>query len=297
MNTLRLNSYAKLNLYLEVLKRRQDNYHNLKTVFERINLHDTITLSSRPDKRINISCNCRSVPLGSSNLAYRAAHLLQHNVKANKGVDIKIVKNIPVGAGLGGGSSNAASVLIGLNKLWKLNLTQAKLAELAAKIGADVPFFIYNSPFAQGEGRGDRIKPLKGLLALRLWHILIVPKIKVSTPFIYKKWDAFKTLKREKAGLTRPKYNVKMLIQALKKNSLSQVAEALFNSLEQVSVQLYPQINCIKEKLRSQGAKSILMSGSGPAVFGVVSSRKEAVFLYRQLKRSALWRTFVTRTY
>lgn len=292
MTSMILNSYGKLNLYLEVLNKRKDNYHNIKTVFERIGFSDTITLKSRPDKKINITCNLASLPRGPSNLAYRSAYLLQNTFKVNKGVDIKIIKRIPVGAGLGGGSSNAASVLIGLNKLWRLNLRQAKLAKLAGKIGSDASFFIYNTPFAQGDLRGDRIRPLKMLSDTRLWHILIVPEIKVSTPFIYKKWDEFK----QKAGLTRPRSNVKMLIQALKKNSLSLASQALFNSLEEVSAKLYPQINCIKEKLHRLGVKSVLMSGSGPAVFGVVSSRKEAVFLYRQLKKDSLGQVFVTRT-
>ncbi len=322
-----LNSYAKLNLYLEVLNRRNDKYHNIKTVFERISLRDTIILRLRPDKKINITCNLASLPTGHSNLAYRCAYLLQNTFKVNKGVDIKIIKRIPVGAGLGGGSSNAASVLIGLNKLWGLNLTQAKLAKLAAKIGSDVPFFIYNTPFAQGDGRGDRIRPLKILSDTRLWHILVVPKIRVSTPFIYKKWDIyFKALKlappslRQKdsiikervgltpldkcgisknnylTGLTMPKYNVKMLLLAIKEKKSSLISQALFNSLEQITAKIYPEINRIKEKLIALGVKSILMSGSGPAVFGVVSSRKEAVFLRRQLNKNALWQVFLTHT-
>lgn len=298
MDTLRLNSYAKLNLYLEVLNKRKDNYHNIETVFERIDLGDTLILKSRPDKKINISCGLSGVPKGHSNLAYRASRLLQESFNVDKGVNIKIIKRIPVGAGLAGGSSNAASVLIGLNKLWRLNLSKDKLARLAGKIGSDVPFFIYNSPFAEGKGRPDRIKPLRGLSGLRLWHILVVPKIKISTPFIYKKWDDFnKALrKKERVGLTRTRYNVKMLILALKKKSLFLVGQALFNSLEQISAKLYPQINCIKEKLSRLGVQSILMSGSGPAVFGVVSSRKEALFLGRQLKKNSFWRVFVTRT-
>jgi len=316
-----LNSYAKLNLYLEVLKKRKDNYHNIKTVFERIGLKDTIILKSRPDKKISITCNLPDVPSGHSNLAYRAARLLQDNFHVHRGVNIKLIKRIPIGAGLGGGSSNAASVLMGLNKLWKLNIGRDKVVRLAAKIGADVPFFIYNSPFAQGEARGDKIKPLKALSDVRLWHILVVPKIKVSTPFIYKKWDSFKALRlvplnknrhlrgltpidkcgisknNYLTGLTRPKCNVKILIHALKENQFSLISRALFNSLEQITANLYPQINSSKEKLSSLGVKSVLMSGSGPAVFGVVYSRKEAVLLYRQLGReNRLWQVFVVRT-
>ena len=311
MNTLTLNSYAKLNLYLEVLNKRKDNYHNIKTIFERIDLADKIILKSRPDKKINITCNESGVPQGRFNLAWRSAKLLQDSFNIDNGVDIKIIKRIPVGSGLGGGSSNAAGVLVGLNKLWKLNVTQNKLAGLAKKLGCDVPFFIYNSPFAQGEARGDKIKPLKALYFVRLWHILVVPKLEVSTASIYKKWDkyfkAFKLTPPEKrgilnkntclTGLTMPKYNVNILISALRKDGLLLLGDALFNSLEQVSARLYPQINAIKEKLMQLGAKSILMSGSGPAVMAIVSSRKEALSLSRQLKKNSFFgEVFVTRT-
>jgi len=291
---LTLNSYAKLNLYLEVLETRKDNYHNIKTIFERIDLADKIILKSRRDKKINITCNVAAVPQDNSNLAWRSAKLLQDSFNIDKGVDIKIIKRIPVGSGLGGGSSNAAAVLTGLNRLWKLNLTQDKLAGLAEKLGCDVPFFIYNSPFAQGEARGDKIKPLKTLYSVRLWHILVVPKIGVSTASIYKRWDnESKTFK-----LTMPKYNVNILILALRKNDFFSIGDALFNSLEQVTPRLYPQINAIKEKLMQLGVKSILMSGSGPAVFGIVSSRKEALTLCRQLKsNSFVGELFVSRTH
>lgn len=293
MNTLTLNSYAKLNLYLEVLNKRKDNYHNIKTIFERIDLADKIILKSRRDKKINITCNVTAVPRDNTNLAWRSAKLLQDSFNIDKGVDIKIIKRIPVGSGLGGGSSNAASVLLGLNKLWKLNLAENKLAGLAGKLGCDVPFFIYNSPFALGEARGDKIKPLKALYSVRLWHILVVPNIEVSTASIYKRWDKyFKTFK-----LTVPRYNVNIMNLALKKGNFPLIGDALFNSLEPVTAALYPQIDAIKERLIQLGVKSILMSGSGPAVFGIVSSRKEALSLYGQLKTdSSFGEVFVSRT-
>ena len=308
MNTLSLNSYAKLNLYLEVLKKRKDNYHNIKTVFERIDLADQIILKSRRDKKINIICNSSQVPRGSLNLAYRSAKILQDNFNIDKGVDIKIIKRIPVAAGLGGGSSNAAVVLLGLNKLWKLNLSKSRLIHFARKIGCDIPFFIYDIPFAKGSSRGDKIEPLESLKDAKLWHILVVPKIKVSTPLIYKKWDAYSTLAPhlpaaqkqgtvEKVGLTRPKYSVKILTLALLKKDLALLGAALFNSLERITTKLYPQISQIKRSLMRLGVKSILMSGSGPAISGIVSSGKEALSLCKQLKaESKFWQVFVTRT-
>jgi 4-diphosphocytidyl-2-C-methyl-D-erythritol kinase len=285
-----LHSYAKLNLYLEILNRRKDSYHNIKTLFERISLSDKIILKSRPDKLINIACSNPEVPKDSTNLCFRSAKLLQEKFKVEQGVDIKITKNIPVGAGLGGGSSNAAAVLLGLNKLWKLNISRKKLARLASIIGADVPFFIYDISFALGTARGDKIRPLRNLKKRLLWHILAVPKIKVLTPLIYEKWDKY-------SGLTRPKYNVNILILGLRKGNFPLETGLLFNSLEAVTAKLYPEVARAKETLIRRGLKSILMSGSGPAVFGIVSSRKEALNIARQLKKMDRSRKiYVTKT-
>lgn len=293
MEKIALDSYAKVNLYLAVLNRRKDGYHSIKTVFERIGLSDKIILQSRQDQKIKIICSSRQVPKDQTNLAYRSAKLLQDNFKVARGVSIKIIKNIPVGAGLGGGSSNAAAVLSGLNQLWKLKLSQNKLAELAGRIGSDVPFFIYNTSFAQAQGRGEKIKPLKALERIKLWHLLVVPELHVSTPLIYRKWDEF----NQKAGLTTPAYNVKILTLALKSKNPLLMRKFLFNALEEVTLKLYPEVIRVKEKLICLGAKATLMSGSGPAVFALISSGKEAVSLCNQLKKEfRFWQVFAVRT-
>ena len=290
MKSLALNSYAKVNLSLEVINKRKDNYHNLRIIFERIDLSDKIILKSRSDKEIKVTCNNSNVPKNRSNLCYRSAEALRDIFKIEKGLDIKIIKRIPVGAGLGGGSSNAATVLSGLNKFWRLNVSKKRLVEIAKRIGCDVPFFIYDVSFAKALGRGDEIKPLGALKDTKFWHILVVPKILVSTPFIYKKWDT-------DSGLTTPPFDVKLLTSTLKKNALSLRGEHLFNSLESIAVKYYPQVKIIKEKLRSLGLKKILMSGSGPAVFGIVSTRKEAVTLARKMRdQDKSLQVFVTRT-
>lgn len=290
MKTLTLLSYAKLNLYLKVLNRREDGYHNIKTIFERISLCDTIIIKPRRDNKIKIFCDAPGVPVDSSNLAFRSARALREAGKVNYGADIKIIKRIPVGAGLGGGSSNAAAVLTGLNKLWRLNFSRKILARIAADIGSDVPFFIYDIPFGAGSGRGERIKPLAGLGNIVLWHIILMPKIKVSTPLIYDKWDAF-------SGLTSRTPGAKILTLALQKRSLPLISRALSNSLEMVTAKLYPQVNQAKEKLTQSGLKSCLMSGSGPAVFGIVSSRKEAVALSSRLGKGRMpFKIFAAKT-
>jgi len=285
-----LKSYSKVNLYLQVLNKRKDKFHNIKTIFERIGLCDKIILKIRRDNVIRVKCANPAVPLDDSNLCYRSARLLQEKLKANSGADITIVKNIPVGAGLGGGSGNAAATLMGLNSLWKLNLSRKKLAKLGAQIGSDVAFFIHDVSFALGTGRGERILPLLGKGRVKLWHVLVVPKIHVSTPLIYQKWD-------EISALTAPGDGVKIFLPALRKTNLSRISENLFNSLEPITIRLYPEVQRVKNELSKLGLKTILMSGSGPAVFGIVNSRKEALLLSRKLARDhSSWRIFVAHT-
>ena len=294
-----LKSYAKLNLSLEVLEKRPDSYHNLKTIFERIDLFDTITLRSLPGTLIRVTTSRKDLPQDRGNLAYRCAELLQKELSIKKGVCIEIVKRIPVGAGLGGGSSNAATVLMGLNTLWKLRLSDNKLAAYAGLIGSDVPFFMHNLSFALGGGRGEIIKPLPSLRKTRFWHVLVVPPVKVLTPYIYQQWDAREGLcKKKKARrLTKRGFDVKILSLELKKRDFAGISENLHNSLEPVTSELYPVVRLVKKRLFELGIKPVLMSGSGPAVFGIVSSRKEAVSVFRQLKKvNRFWEVFVART-
>ena len=153
---LKVSSYAKLNLYLEILDKRPDGYHNLRTVFERISLSDTIILKEIDSPEIRIISDSKDIPRDSRNLAYKAAEIIKEDLGISKGVEIRIKKIIPVGAGLGGGSSNAASVLLGLNRLWRLGLSRGRLLGYAARLGSDVSFFIYNCPYAIGVSRGKR---------------------------------------------------------------------------------------------------------------------------------------------
>lgn len=312
MKKLAFHSYAKLNLYLAVIKKRPDNYHTLFTLFERISLADTIVLKARRDRTIKIACNVPGVPCDHTNLAYRSAHLLQENLRIKQGVDIKITKRIPVASGMGGGSSNAATVLLGLNQLWGLGLTKPRLLDYARRIGSDVPFFIYNTTFASGENRGDCITPLRSLSKVRLWHVLVIPPLKVSTPAIYRAWDRNKTKtttlassflppqergRRAKGGLTRARFDVKLLTLALRARKPSTLDGLLFNSLQEVTPSLYPEVGRIFFEFNRRGIRTCLMSGSGPAVFGVVFSRKEAHALGRKLKAcNRAWQVCVAST-
>jgi len=287
-------SYAKLNLYLEVLNKRADGYHNIKTLFERIDLADKISLKPAPGGTITITSNSRSIPKDKRNFAYQAAELLKKHYAVKEGLRIHIEKNIPVGAGLGGGSSNAAAVLVGLNKLWNLGLSRKRLVDLAKKIGSDVSFFVYDAPFALATGRGEKIKIVNSLKGHRFWHILAVPRFEVSTPVIYRGWDRLKD--NAKVRLTRPKLDVKILISRVRKKLFLSSNSGFYNGLEIVAAKKYPELISLKNKLRSLGLKKILMSGSGPALFSIVSSRKEAAVKFKQLKSFRFWRVFVTKT-
>jgi len=285
-----IKSFAKLNLYLQILNKRRDNFHNLNTLFCRIDLADTLIFKKRQDGLIKIICKNRDVPSDKTNLCWRAAELLKQEHNLDFGIDIEIKKRIPVGAGLGGGSSNAAGVLLGLNRYWNLNLSKTRLAKIGAKIGSDVPFFIYDTKFALGTRRGDKIKPLASLGKLKLWFILVYPKIKVSTPRIYQGFDAF-------SGLTRPRCNVRILTSELLKNGVQIEPKYFFNSLEIVTTSLYPVVNQVKKALSGMGLEKIMMSGSGPAVFAICNGRKQAQDFSRELaKAHKSWQIFTSST-
>ncbi|MDP8212285.1 MAG: 4-(cytidine 5'-diphospho)-2-C-methyl-D-erythritol kinase [Candidatus Zapsychrus exili] len=265
MRSFNLKSPAKLNLFLKVLNKRPDGYHNISTIFERIDLCDYISMSLKEDKKISISCNHPFVPKGPKNLMYKCAKVLQEDFSLNKGVHIDIKKNIPVAAGLGGGSSNAATALLGLNKLWKLGLSSSQLLNYARKIGSDVPFFLHGITWGKGSKKGDVIKKIN--INTKLYHILVVPRIKLYSGQVY---GAFKL------QLTKTKDNASILIRDLKKSNLSRINRLLINDLERSIFSLCPKLLKIKERLKSLGAKGVMVSGSGPCVFGIFESKKKA---------------------
>ncbi len=260
MNEVKVISPAKVNLYLNVLAKRRDGYHEIETIIQTIGLCDEVTLRER-EKGIEVSCQKEEVPEGKGNLAYRAAQLILQETKLSKGVEIEIEKNIPPAAGLGGGSSNAGATLVGLNKLWNLNLPKRTLIKLAKRLGMDVPFFIQGGR-AIGRGKGDELTPLKGWSPF--WLILVIPEFNVST-----KW-AYQSLK---LGLTKRESQIKIALKHLERGDLSLV---LYNKFEEVIEKKYPWLKMIKEKLKSLGMTSASMSGSGGAVFGIARSRQKA---------------------
>ncbi len=271
---LKLKSYAKVNLFLNVLKKRKDGYHEIETLFERISLSDEITLSSAASG-IRLTCDSKRLPLGPKNIAYRAAKLLKDTLGIEKGVVIAIKKNIPISAGLGGGSSNAATVLLGLNRLWKLRLSKAQLLRLGASLGSDVPFFILDTPFAIGRGRGELLRRVKAP-RLKIWHCLVKPAFPLSTKKAYQSLPS--------SCLTPQKADVKMLLHSIQRGQGTTLAKLLTNSLEATLNKRVMTILEIKKKLLEQGALGSLMSGSGSCVFGIYASRDQAFKAARVLR-------------
>lgn len=274
MPSLFLQSAAKLNLFLKVLRKRPDNYHDLETIFERISLHDQIRLTSNATGKIKIICAHPQVPKGPKNLVYKVARMLQEQFGITQGVTIAIKKNIPVAAGLAGGSSNAATTLLGLNKIWKLGLSQNALVEFGGRIGSDVAFFLHDTSWALGEGRGERITPLK--IRPKFWHVVVVPNIKM-----YSK-DVFEALNLK---LTSQKADASILTLALHKKSVFQAGELLHNDLETSILSLAPQLLRVKKRLCQYGFCGVAFSGSGPACYGLAASEKQAMAAAVDLRR------------
>lgn len=294
MKRIILPSPAKLNLYLKVLNKRPDGFHNISTVFERINLNDEISFRSLPQGGIRVICPHPHVPTGPKNLVYQVAQSFKKDFQIREGVEITIKKNIPVAAGLAGGSSNAATAILGLQQLWKLDLNQAQKLAYARKIGSDVAFFTYNTSWAYGSGRGDIIKKLD--ISARLWHILVVPKVKMYSWKVYgglkmqlthsgstmpdSTMPVLNTPKAEKAGrtnmLTKIDDNANILIRNLKKDNVLEASRQIVNDLEKVVVRLCPRLRTLKERLKSLNTLGVIVSGSGPSVFGVTATQKEA---------------------
>jgi len=285
MSSLTLRSPAKLNLFLKILHKRPDGYHNLRTLFERIDLCDELRFTSRKDGRIRIICDHPHVPTGPKNLIFRAALLLKRDFDVQEGVEIRLKKRIPVAAGLGGGSSNAATTIFGLNKLWKLSLSRDLLLRYGRVLGSDVPFFLYPWSWGVGTGRGDRIRSVN--IAAKLWHILVVPGVKMYSR------EVFTALNLQ---LTKRNDNDTILIRSLKKKDIPNVKSLLFNHLETPILRIRPSLEKVRGRLRRLGVEGVAFSGSGPSVFGIVDSRQEAQRL-KKILRKRYTQVFAVRTF
>ncbi len=275
MNELTICSPAKVNLYLEVLGPRADGYHEVETVLTTIGLCDEVRLEAADD--ISVVCPDGGAPEGEGNLAWQAAQLLRRESGGKRGAHVRIKKRIPEAAGLGGGSSNAACTLLGLNLLWGLGIGQDELARLAAGIGMDVPFFVRVSRAGNGRepvvvrgaavatGRGEEVEPIGEPPGG--WFTLVMPWFGIRAARAYRGL---------RFGLTPRRADLRMVAEALESGDLQQLAAHLFNRLEEVTLDAYPELACLKVQLHEAGAIGALVSGSGPVVFGLTSCREDA---------------------
>ncbi|MDD4909587.1 MAG: 4-(cytidine 5'-diphospho)-2-C-methyl-D-erythritol kinase [Candidatus Omnitrophica bacterium] len=296
MLSLTVDSPAKLNLFLSVGNRRKDSYHNIITLFERIDLKDRVTLRVIKEPGIEIVSENSRIPRDETNLAYRAAALLRDEFKPRAGVTINIEKRIPVAAGLGGGSSNAAAVLMALPRMWRIRISRDRLIKLGRALGADVAFFLFRAPFALGEGAGDEIKVIRDIKH-RFWHVLVVPDIEVSTRSIYEKFDLVRGEKLSPERLTKARSDVKILHNTLKFKRFALISKNLKNELGEVAAGYIDGIARAKSILRKAGVGPVAVSGSGPAVFSIVKSRKEAEEIKGRLDGLKGLRVFAAKTY
>lgn len=281
MNQIELNSYAKINLFLDVINKREDGYHNIKSVMQRVDLYDKIQIfESKSD--IELSCDNHKIPTDERNTCHKAATLIKEKFNINTGIKIEIKKTIPSGAGLAGGSSNAAAVIIGLNELWSLGMTSQEMQDLGVKVGADVAFCLRGGT-CLCEGLGDIITELNPFI----WeYILIIkPSYSISTPL------AYNTLKENEHN----RHIDNKILDYINGNDYYNTCLSIANTLELAAFRLQPKITLIKEDLKGTGAISSLMTGSGSAVFGFYNDKSSIMNAYENLSKKYK-RIFICKT-
>jgi 4-diphosphocytidyl-2-C-methyl-D-erythritol kinase len=270
-------SPCKVNLLLNILGRRADGYHELETVLHPVNLCDQLSFACG-GAGVELSCSDAHLPVDAQNLVHRAATAFLQAAKINQGVKIHLEKKIPLAAGLGGGSSNAATTLVALNELFDRPLAATKLNELAASLGSDVPFFLQDRP-ALATGRGEKIQPLDAFPALRGRALLLIhPGFGISTAWAYQALAQFPAALKGKAGRAQE------LISNLQTNNWPAVADGFYNSLEAPALGKYPVLALFQEFLRAHGALATLMSGSGSTTFALVENTDAGELLAEQFK-------------
>jgi len=271
MNQITLEAPAKINLYLDVLGKRPDGYHDLKMIMQTVSLYDEIRLK-KIHTGIELTVDA-SIPTGEKNTAYKAAKLMIDTFKIKSGVGIQIKKSIPIGAGLAGGSADAAAVIKGMNELFDLCQNQEHLAQLGKKIGADVPFCV-TSGTAIAEGIGEVITPLDKFVEVNI--VMVKPDFSASTAYVFGKYI------KDDYGV---KPDIEKLINSMKNHDIKDVGKCLYNALETVTAIEYPVINEIKANFLKLGAEGSLMSGSGSTVYGIFENTEKAIFAYNQMEQ------------
>ena len=264
MDKMELKALGKINLGLDVQGKRPDGYHDVRMVMQTIYLYDQITITKRKESGIGLSTNLFYLPVNENNLAYRAAKLLMDEFEIRSGVDIFLEKHIPVAAGMAGGSSNAAAVLYGINRMFDLGLSMEELMKRGVSLGADVPYCIMRGTVL-AEGIGEILTPLPPMPRCQI--VVAKPPVSVSTKMVYEKIDSRRIVEHP---------DIDGIIEGLKEGDVTKIASCMGNVLEQVTVEEYPVIDKIKKLMNEGGAKGAMMSGSGPTVFGIFTEKSKA---------------------
>lgn len=285
-NDISLKALAKINLGLDVVRRREDGYHEVRMIMQTIHLYDRLDIKRTKESGIQIQTNLSFLPVNENNLIYKAAKLLMDEFSITDGVSVKLDKRIPVAAGMAGGSTDAAAMLFGMNRLFSLGLTKRQLMERGVQIGADVPYCIMRGT-ALAEGIGEELSPLAPMVKCPV--LIAKPSISVSTKFVYQ------NLKLDDTTI-HP--DIDRLIDDIKAKNLHDIAAHMGNVLETVTIPNYPVIDEIKKHMLSNGAVGAMMSGSGPTVFGLFDDEDIAKKAYKAMRSSHLARqVYLTSVY
>lgn len=285
-NDISLKALAKINLGLDVVRRREDGYHEVRMIMQTIHLYDRLDIIRTKEPGIQIQTNLSFLPVNENNLIYKAAKLLMDEFSITDGVSVKLDKRIPVAAGMAGGSTDAAAMLIGVNRLFSLGLTKKQLMERGVQIGADVPYCIMRGT-ALAEGIGEALSPLPPMVKCPV--LIAKPSISVSTKFVYQ------NLKLDDTTI-HP--DIDLMIEDIKAKNLHDIAAHMGNVLETVTIPNYPVIDEIKKHMLSHGAVGAMMSGSGPTVFGLFDDEDTAKKAYKAMRSSHLARqVYLTSVY
>lgn len=276
MDNISLKALAKINLGLDVVRQRDDGYHEVRMIMQTINLFDRLEIKKIKESAIKIHTNLFFLPVNENNLVYKAAKLLIDEFGIQEGVSVGLTKKIPVAAGMAGGSTDAAAMLFGMNRLFGLGLSKKQLMERGVKIGADVPYCIMRGT-ALAEGIGDKLSPLPEMVKCPV--LIAKPQISVSTKFVYQ------NLKLDDKTV-HP--DIDRLIEDIRNKDLKAVSDHMGNVLESVTIPNYPVISQIKEQMMDSGAVGSMMSGSGPTVFGLFDDSRTAQLAFGKIKRSGL---------
>lgn len=286
---------AKLNLFLEVLGKRADGYHELETLMVSVALYDSLIFTEEDSGDVRLRCfsagsrntgsdQADRVPHGTENLVVRAAQLLQEHADVRRGVCIDLWKRIPAAAGLGGGSSDAAATLAALNRLWRLELSAAELCRLAARLGSDVPFFLADTNAAFCRGRGEEISPCETATSLNF--VVVQPLAGLSTAAVYRAWTPAERSPNDAAAMA----------DSLREGRPARTAACLYNALQAPAEQLSTEVRQLAAKFSRQPVLGHMLSGSGTACFGLCAHRRQALRIASRLRSQRAGRVFVART-